>query len=240
MAHHLQHEREADAETAGSSRADLLGGRDVCIAFNGLHHVFRTAHAYRSHGRLGRLIASRFTTRPGMIRGVARALPGGAGRRLSKAAAYHDTALASAVECHADGPLTAAALRIGGAPRVHVDRRGFERFVAHRCVDEDWALHMNCGQALDAFGALSELAPDIPRVLGQLCGDRRTVGALLRSEADRLGVRNEGGAEALLGGFTDKMADWNEAEYELADRIVAGYEAFADEFSTILSRQLDS
>ena len=25
-----------------------------------------------------------------------------------------------------------------------------------------------------------------------------------------------------------------------ADRIVAGYEAFADEFSTILSRQLDS
>ncbi|SEN37749.1 Cell division and transport-associated protein TolQ [Loktanella fryxellensis] len=111
----------------------------------------------------------------------------------------------------------------------------------------DVAIAKEAGQLQKGLAVLATTGSVAPYVglFGTVFGIMNAFIEIAQAQNTNLAVVAPGIAEALLATGLGLMAAipavifYNKLSAD-ADRIVAGYEAFADEFSTILSRQLDS
>lgn len=181
------------------------------------HHMYETAEAYVECGALAAFVTERFLadgpiTR--LLRPASQLSP-----RLRKATNYSRASISSRVLVAAPRRLQRLVFRGLGA---RVTSQAWTEAVidAARAAD---AVHLPCAGALDVFRALKGRGQCL--ILEQYVGDRRTGRLTLEREAEALGVVDRSYETA---GYDWQRIERNEAEYALADIIVAGSRFVAD------------
>lgn len=173
--------------------------------------MYETATAYIECSALEAFVTERFLPE-GLLADCTRALfrmsP-----RLRKANGYSCAPISSRVIVAAPKPLQRAAFALLGAK---VTSRPWVEATIDAARDAD-VVHLPCASALEVFRALAGTGKQL--VLEQYVGDRRMGRHALEQEAEELGVS---GRSFETAGYDWERIERNEAEYALADVIVAG------------------
>lgn len=175
------------------------------------HHLYETAQAWSESAELEAFVTERFLPEGVLTRLLRPAL--GLSRRLRKATSYSRAAISSKV--------------VIAQPRAW--KRGVFSALGAKTTSKRWTdavveaarhadvVHLPCAGALDVFRALQGSGKRL--YLEQYVGDRRAGRDALMREAHALGVEDR---SYETGGYDWERIERNEAEYALADVIVAG------------------
>lgn len=183
--------------------------------------MHETAQAYAECGNLEAFVTQRFLPESVLTRALRPALA--VSPRLRKAASYARAAISPHVVVAQPQLVKRATYALLGAktsPRPWVDA------VIEAARDAD-AVHLPCAGALEVFHALAGTGKRL--YLEQYVGDRRAGREALRRESEALGVADRWYETE---GYDWQRIERNEAEYALADVIVAGSQFVRD---TLLS-----
>lgn len=175
------------------------------------HHMYETAQAYSECQALEAFVTQRFlaeSTLTRLLRPVLRLSP-----RLRKATSYSRATISSRVVVAQTQPLKRLAFAALGAK---TSPHSWTDAVVAATHHAD-AVHLPCAGALEVFRALKGRGKLL--YLEQYVGDRRAGRVALTREADALEVTDRSYETA---GYDWERIERNEAEYELADFIVAG------------------
>ena len=196
---------------------DRLHGRSAIVAHTKRHHLYHTAHAYLSAGRLAAFATQNFIAAPERVRWLSHLPLKRVRDGVGKALGYSDPELAPYVTVQAGSAGRALLMRALGN-RVRKRSCAFDQFVVELCIESGAALHMGCAHALKAFERLGDRG--LPRILEQYTADRRAGREVLLEELRRLGMAHD--EQMLKGmGYGLERVEVNEREYELAETIVA-------------------
>lgn len=204
----------ADAITTDDK---LVSPPTVVVGHPHRHHMYETAQAYVECNALKAFVTERFLAESALTRLVRPALQ--LSPRLRKATSYSRASISSRVIVAAPKTLPRLAFRGLGAK---VSSSSWTEAVVDAAQGAD-AVHLPCAGALDAFRALKGHGTRL--ILEQYVGDRRAGRKTLEREADTLGVVDRSYETA---GYDWGRIERNEAEYELADIIVAGSQFVRD------------
>ena len=202
-----------------NSLEDRTRGRRIAIGHVRRHHLYHAAEAYIEADRFGAWLTHLYIARPGLVRAMANILPASMALKATRLAGYNHPRLTPYTEVLATSAKAHLMMALLGSD---VKRTGeaFGPWVARRCIEEGWGLHMGGGAALDAFELMRKHDSESPLILEQLTGDRGEGRRILLEEGEALGLA-DAEAEIDANGMSQRMVDRNAAEYEPADTIIA-------------------
>lgn len=198
--------------------ASRLGDRPVLVAHHAKHHLYNTAHAYLTIGRLAGFATQTYAKHPQWCRFIARSRIPCLAREASRVLNHYDKRLQERVLVQSTSRWRQITQMILGMASRY-SRQPFQKWVGDLVVKHGWHCHSHCTGARDVFRECKKTGAVC--ILEQYIGDRRQGAELLQEECYLQGISNpEGALEA--AGFTPEKIEINEEEYELADAIVAG------------------